>query len=743
MLLWEIEPYACGYYYSKHTDTARRIADGMLAFCRYMPLSIDPEIGFASIDRRTGTGLFDCKKKVEKPEALAEFLGVRFTCGDGIFVNKDNFDRETEEHPELKEDLQRLYEFFAPLHTYKIFTDTYSENEKLLHDNNTLWGGTWGGHSNPDYGMLIKLGTDGLREKIAKYRKINEGRDDFYEALLTVLDGIDILAGRFASLSGELAERDPKNAKVYRRIEKAFRTVPKKGATDLPEALQLFYLVFTLDGRDSPGTFDRYIGRFYDAYPDKAEAREMLEGVWRGFYKTRAWNLCIGGSDENWNDTSNALSMEILDIAGRMGCNTPNLTMRVHRNTSDKMLYKAAEVIGTGIGMPALYNDEVVCPALEDLGIPAGDSHLYAMNGCNQIDIQGKSHMGLEDGEACLLKCLEYALFDGKCLHTGRYAGLRTGDASKFSGFEELMDAYKKQVEFAVKKVVELSNRSQEIFAKNAPNPLRSLLLEGCIEKGRDYKSGGPLYNHGQILTEGLSDTTDSLAVLRHFVFESKKYTMSEVLTALEADYEGYEEMYREFGNYEAKFGNDNDEADTLGAEILRHYFTEMAKYRTFRDPVGGIYGGGMSTFQRTGRYGGTCGASASGRHKGSGLIADSIGAVPGRDTNGPTAVIKSALKYDQRLAKSGFVLQLKFDKKLFNTEKGREAFVNLVKTYFANGGQQLSVNVLSQEELLEAKKHPEEHRNLIVRVGGFSDYFVNLSDALQDNIIARSVQSF
>ena len=379
-------------------------------------------------------------------------------------------------------------------------------------------------------------------------------------------------------------------------------------------------------------------------------------------------------------------------------------------------------------------------PRPEDLGIPKKDSHKYVMNGCNQFDIFGKSHMGLEDGEVCLLKCLEYALNNGRCLITDECLGLETGDASEFSSYEKLFDAYKQQVDYVVKSAVRCANTLQQVFADTAPNPLRSILIEGCIEKGMDYKNGGPLYNHGQILTEGLADTVDSLAVIRHFVFNEKKYTMSDIITAMKCDYDGFEDMRLEFADFEGKFGNDIEWVDKIARDVQEHYFKLLLTHNTYRGGKSGIYGGGLSTFNRTGFYASMIGASANGRHKSDVHIADSCGACPGKDTHGPTALIKSALKYNQRLAKSGFVLQIKFDKKLFSSEKGKDVFEDLAKTYFEYGGQQLTVSVLSAEELLDAVKHPERHKNLIVRVGGFSAYFVNLNESLQKNIIARTM---
>lgn len=727
VMIKSIEPFAYGYYHCKDDNVSMKIAHGFHAVCKYVPISIDLNIGLPEVNFFSNT-----------PDKMP---GVRLHYGHGIECRSFILDEEIAQYPDFAEELSAYKAYFTPLVTYDIYSKSLSDLEWKLRTGNTLNGGFWGGHSNPNFYLFPYIGTDGLREKIRFYKEMNTEADALYESMLHVLDGIDILGLRFHNLAIEQMEKDPEHFEIYQDMAKAFEIIPQKPAYDFVSACQYFYMIFTLDGSDSPGRFDQYMYPFF-LKTEKEKAILVLERLWKGFQKNRAWNICIGGSDEHFNDDSNELTYEILNVAERNVADAPNLTMRCHRNTPEELLKRATDVIGTGMGMPALYNDEVVCPALEALGIPPEDSHRYCMNGCNQIDIQGKSHMGLEDGEIYLLKCLEYALFDGTCLITGEKLGLATGNAREFTTFDEILSAYFKQVENAVKITISMCNRSQKVFSECAPNPLRSMMIEGCMESGKDYKCGGPIYNHGQILTEGLADTIDSLASIRHFVFDTKKYTMGEVLDAIEADYEGYEDMRLEFLRYPGKFGNDDEETDALGGRVLSHFFNELLKYHTYRDPINGVYGGGLSTFQRTGRYGSSAGANANGRHSKDVLIADSIGPVPGMDKNGPTAVIKSALHYDQKLAKSGFVLHLKFDKTLFNTVKGKEGFLGLAKAYFANGGQQLSVNVLNTEELLDAQIHPERHGNLIVRVGGYSAYFVSLPKELQDNVISRTTQT-
>lgn len=721
------EPFARGYLACSSECMAMKIASGMYFMAAELPLTIYLSHGLAGM-LRPGCG-------------DAEELGVYFTYGDSIVVRREKLREKAEKYPGLREEYALIEEIFVPIETKKLVRDAYTEEERKLIEGNSLWGGHWGGHANIDHGSFIRMGTEGVRERIAKYRPLYPDKAEWYDALELSMDAIDVLGERYRRLALDMAEtaEDDDKRKLL-RIAKALETVPKKSATDFFSAVQSMYLVYTFDGVDSPGYFDYYM---YDYFKDadRAEAREILEGLWEALHDVRGWNLCVGGSDENWNDRTNELSHLIIDITREKGYQTPNLTLRWHRNTSDELLRTAAKCIAAGNGLPALYNDEAVCPALEKQGIPAADSHLYAMNGCNQIDIQGRSHMGLEDGEVFLLKCVEYALFDGVCQLTGEQLAPKTGDAAGFATYEELWEAFKKQVDFATETTIRLANRSQRIYAENAPNPLRSCLMQGCIESGRDYTSGGPIYNHGQILAEGLADAADCMTAIRHFVYDAKEITMAELLEALRTDFEGKEALRQKLLRYEAKFGNDNDEADRTAADIQKYFFGILTNYRTWRDPVNGMYGGGLSTFNRTGRYGRSAGASANGRHKGDPIIADSIGATPGFDRLGPTAALCSAMKYDHTLATSGFVMQLKFDKKWFNSPRGIDNFVTMVKAYFTGGGQQLSINVLDAEELLRAKQDPEHYENLIVRVGGYSDYFTKLEPALQDNIIARTIQ--
>ncbi len=704
-------PFYRGYLNSESTYKGKRIAEGLLLAAK----ETDFEINFK-------TGL--CSGAIEG-----------FSFGSGVYA--PDYEELLEYHPQDSEDIEYIREALKPHLLHLSPEINYNASQKASADEAYIWGGSWMGHAVPDIINLCKYGTYTLREKIVDYRKINAGREEFYDSLDITLDAIEAMGERIFKIAEEKIknEKNPDHIEKLKKIRDTFSHAPKQPCRDFAEACIVYVTYFSFDGIDSPGHFDQYMYEFWEN-TDPELRRRYLEAVWQFFQDTRTWNVCISGSDENWNDLTNDLTYEILDLVKTFRYETPNLTMRCHRNTPEKLMYAAYEAIASGTGLPALYNDEAVCPALERLGIPPCDSHRYVMNGCNQIDIQGKSHMGLEDGEVVIAKVLDFTLRDGISGMTGADIGLHTGKPEDFKSYDEFYAAFLKQLDAAVDMATELSNQAQELYSRDAPNPFRSLFIEGCVEKGHDYKAGGPVYGHGQILAEAIADTADSLAAIKKYVFEEKRFTLAELVAALDKNFVGYDEMYHLLKNSELKFGNDIYYVDIIAADFVNHFNQYLMTIPTFR---GGYFSGGCSPFVRAPEHGAVTPALPNGKKMGEVLIADSIGATPGFDANGPTALLNSCLKFDHTLAGSGFILNVKFDKEIFLSAHGREAFIALWKTYFNRKGQMLAVTVVSQEELLDAQIHPENHKNLIVRVGGFSDRFIDLDKELQDNVIART----
>ena len=693
---------------------------------------------------RVGLALLHAAKNIEirfsrrlLPETAFEtrYGSSGYSPSEGLWFNRDGILKLAEDFPGHSE---ILHYYIQELNIFRSKAKRlYSGPTEALNFSGAEWGGGWGGHSNPDYGRIVNFGTDHIRAIIAENCGKHPGEEWFYRSCGYVLEAMDILGERYRGCALENADKceSAEDRAFYLRMAKAFETVPKKPAYDFMSAMCAFMLVFALDGSDSPGRFDQYMYPAYLKTEDREEIADLLDRLWDYFHDHRSWNLCISGSDEYWNDETNELTYDILAMVRKKCYQTPNLTCRVHRNTPDRLWNAIADTLATGTGLPALYNDDTVCAALEKIGISPEDSHDYCMNGCNQIDILGKSHMGLEDGEVIFTKCLEFALHNGVNAMNGETVSVETGDPRTFATYERFERAFMDQLEYVTYCACSSANVWQHMRGVFEPHPLRSCLIEGCLEKGRDYRNGGPIYNHGQILAEGIADTGDSLYAVKKLVYDEKKYTMAELIDALNANFEGYEQIHHDFRSCE-KFGNDVEAVDRITARALNRFFAVLKRSNTYR---GGVFTGGCSTYCRAAGYGQKTAALPNGKRRGEPLLADSIAATPGRDTNGPTAQIKSVLKYNHSEACSGFVFQNKFEKKMFCSEKGKAAFIALAKAYFAGGGQQYTITVVSPEDLLDAKEHPENHRNLIVRVGGYSDYFVNLDDALQNSVIERT----
>ncbi len=715
------EPFARGYLNCESTHRSMRLAAGMYQAVKDSPLCIDNH------------GL---------PLSFFEFCIHNYDYGCSLHSDVWYMEDFTKKHPEDADEIRKIHELIAPHLTFDTgFERMYTEKHRQIQNDRVVYAGGWLGHAVPDYQGIFMYGTNHYRAKIQEYREKNRTQEnfdpEFYDALLLTLDTIELAGQRFT----EIAERELKDAKDPHRIaalEKIISTfdhAPSLPCRDFAEAVIVYVMVFTLDGIDSPGHIDQF---FYDLWTktEPALRQQYLEALWEFFHDHRVWNVCLSGSDEYGNDLTNDLTYAYLDLIEKYRYETPNVTLRWHRNTPNKLKSAVYHALTAGTGLPALYNDHAVVPALERLGIPKSDAHTYVMNGCNQIDIPGKSHQGLEDGQINIAKVLELTLHNGISNTSGNDLGLHTGDAASFPTFDAFYEAFLKQLDHFAETVCEMANMHQRLYAVESPNPLRSILIEGCIEKGLDYKNHGPIYGNGQILFEGIADTADSLAIIKKYIYEENRFTMAELIDALDKNYEGYEEMLHTFRMSELKFGNDIPFVDQIAANFVDRLNAKLLTLPTFR---GGHFSGGCSPFNEAAEYGMATGSLPNGKKRGESLFADSIGATPGFDTNGPTALINSCLNFDHTLPGSGFILNTKFDKDVFLSEEGEQTFLALWSSYFERGGQMMTVTVVSDDELRDAQLHPENHRNLIVRVGGYSDVFVNLDKELQENVIART----
>lgn len=414
--LVKIDPFLYGYFENETLEHGERVGLALLCASKNLPVKFSrqllPDTAFVTESGSSG-----------------------YAPSEGLWFSDENILKLSEEYPEHQE---TILHFIEEINIYRSKSKLLnSEITDALNDSGAHWGGGWGGHGNPDYGRIINFGTDYIRSIIAENRGKHPDENWFYNSCSYALDAIDIMGSRYHEEALKRAkECDNADDKTfYLRMAKAFRTVPTKPAYDFMSAMCSFMLVFALDGSDSPGRFDQYMYPAYLKTENKEEVIDLLDRLWDYFKDHRSWNLCISGSDETYNDESNELTYAILEMVRKKGYNTPNLTCRVHRNTPDKLWNAIADTLSVGTGLPALYNDDVVCVALEKIGINPEDCHDYCMNGCNQIDILGKSHMGLEDGEVIFTKCLEFALHNGVDAMTNEKISIETGDPVTFNSY--------------------------------------------------------------------------------------------------------------------------------------------------------------------------------------------------------------------------------------------------------------------------------------------------------------------
>jgi formate C-acetyltransferase len=625
----------------------------------------------------------------------------------------------------LEPEAAEIIEQWSPQTTAACFAraraERFTPDERLTIDEPSLgWGGGWGGHAVLGYDRVLADGIAGVKAWVADCAERN-GADpaaaDWYRALSFVCDGIA------AFIAGHGVD------------------VGAAGAADFRQAVQLFWFIHVLDNTDSPGRVDQFLLPWYMALAqtpsERAErARPILDALWRKFIACRTWNVCLGGQTPDGRDATNELTYLLLDCQAAHLAEAPNLSVRLHAGSDPALLGRCVEVIGRGSGMPALYNDEVLVPALCELGIPIEHARDYAMNGCAQVDIQGLSHMGLEDGELNLAKCLELALRAGLSPVTGRRAGAATLSPDRIPDMATLKAQLARQIEHCTELLTRHANAFQETIARTGPGLFRSLFVDPCVERGRDIKRGGPLYNHGQFLTQGIANVGDSLCAIDRLVFRDKRMTLAQLVEVLDADWAGHESLRAEVLRGLPKFGNDDPAADDPAAWATECYFRALRARRRWG---GGWYSGGVIVFNGAMGYGQHLAASADGR-RGGDPVADSIGAAAGRDRAGPTALLRSVARLPQQLGTSAMCLNVKLHPASFEGE-GVRKIGDLFATYFRLGGQQLQVNVVDAETLQAARDEPERHQDLVVRVGGYCARFVHLDPTQQDDIIARTTQ--
>ncbi len=584
------------------------------------------------------------------------------------------------------------------------------------------------------------------------------------EAMAVAADALIRYAERHGEKAKELAakEKDPQRKAELERIADVCFHVPKNAPRDFWEALQYYWfchlgVITELNTWDSfnPGRLDQHLYPFYkkglaSGTLTEDGARELLQAFWikvnnqpappkvgvtaeeSGTY-TDFCLINLGGVKKDGSDGANELSFLLLDIVEEMRLLQPSSMVQVSKKTPDSLLRRALRIIKTGFGQPSLFNTDAIVQEMLRQGKSLEDARSGGASGCVEAGIFGKENYNLT-GYFNLPKILEITLLNGMDPMTGKKIGLETGAPMSFVSFDELFEAFRKQVNHFVAIKIKGNNIIERIYAEYLPTPFLSLLIDDCIARGKDYHDGGARYNTSYIQGVGIGTVSDALTSVKYNVFDNKNISLEKLVEALRNNFEGQEALRQSFINKTPKYGNDDDYADRVMVSVFEAYYDAVNGKPNTR---GGTYHINLLPTTVHIYFGKVTGATADGR-RASEPLSEGVSPVQGADRQGPTAVVKSVSKMDH-LRTGGTLLNQKFTPELLADEEGITKLAHLVRSYFKLDGHHIQFNVVTAETLREARKHPEKYRDLIVRVAGYSDYFVDLGPELQDEIIRRT----
>jgi len=627
----------------------------------------------------------------------------------------------------------------------------------------------------PDYAMVLTKGLKGIKTDIEIYKsRIVLGDPDsldkwyFYEATLLCLDGFSKLAGRYASLSREMAakEANPERKTELQRMAESCDWVPDNPPRDFREALQAVWFTgvgIWLEGpmilNAPPCRFPQYMYPFYKKDKERGiiTDEEVIELLHFYFLKLNslaavlpphgfAWSqsrigqqLTLGGLTAEGEDATNELDFLVLEAQKRIRLPEPLVNLVYHDKLSEEFLHRCVDLIRTGVGQPAFHNVRVATEShLLYHKMTLEEARNIGIVGCVQGIIPGYED-GVWEARLNMAKIVELALNDGKDPVTGIQISVKTGTADAFKTYGNFHQAVMKQLEYIVPLARQISRISWNI-QRDFPLPFTSTLVHDCLEVGKNLTEGGARYPFGDgVNTVGLIDLANSIGAVKKLVFEDKKVTMKQLREALAANFEGYEDVQKLCLNA-PKFGNDDEYVDSIVKELTAKFYKEHQRWPDYNDRPVRPSAYSVTAHFALGRY---TGALPNGRFSGKALCDATVSAQPGTDKNGPTALIRSAAGAVDTVKYGNNHLNMKFHPASLAGAVGARNLLSLIKTYFDLGGYHVQFNCVSAEALKEAQKHPEKHRDLIVRVAGFSAFFITLDKGVQDEIIARSELTF
>ena len=629
-----------------------------------------------------------------------------------------------------------------------------------------------GWDSNPGYDViLMKKGMIDIqneaREHLKKLDYANPEDIDkiyFYKSIIDTTEGVMAYARRLSAYAAELAQKEtnPKRKAELQKISEINAKVPANKPSTFWEAIQAVWTIESLlvveenQTGMSIGRVDQYMYPFYKADIESGRMNDfeafelagcmlikMSEMMWitsEGGSKFFAGyqpfvNMCVGGVTRDGRDATNDLTYLLMDAVRHVRIYQPSLAARIHNKSPYKYMKKIVDVVRSGMGFPACHFDDTHIKMMLAKGVSIEDARDYCLMGCVEPQKSGRLYQWTSTAYTQWPIAIELTLNHGVPLWYGKQVTPDFGDVSQYKTFEEFDRAVKEQIKYITKWTSVATVISQRVHRDMAPKPLMSLMYEGCMENGRDVSAGGAMYNFGPgVVWSGLATYTDSMAAIKKLVFDDKKYTLAQLNEALKADFVGYEQVRKDCLDA-PKYGNDDDYADYIASDII--YFTEM-EHRKFKTLYSVLSHGTLSISNNT-PFGQLTGASANGR-KAWLPLSDGISPTQGADYKGPTAIIKSVSKLANDNMNIGMVHNFKLMAGLLDTPEGEEGIISLLRTASIFGNGEMQFNYLDNKNLIEAQKNPQMYRDLVVRVAGYSAFFVELCKDVQDEIISRTV---
>ena len=627
------------------------------------------------------------------------------------------------------------------------------------------------GHTAMD-GKMYRIGLLDLKARIE--RRISEldyiydpeatDKQQELEAMAISCDAAILFAKRHAELAEQMAktETNPQRKRELEKIADVCHHVPAHAPRDMWEAIQMYWFVHLgtvteLNGWDSmnPGHIDQHLFPFYqkgieEGTLTREQAKELISCLWIKFNNQPAppkvgvtalesgtyndfTNINIGGVDREGRSAANEISYMILEVQEELHELQPGLSIHISEQTPDDFLLAGIRVIRQGHGYPSVFNPDTYVREMTRAGKTLEDAREGGCSGCIEVGAFGKEAY-LLTGYLNTPKILEITLNNGIDPETGKQLGLETGNPCGFKSFEELYEAWHRQMVYFVNLKLSVNNYIERMFSLYAPATFLSLFIDDCIDKGKDYYSGGARYNTTYIQCTGLGTITDCFTTLKKHVFEDKRYTMEQILSACKSNWENEEIMRQYIRNHTPFFGNDEEYADAIAVRVYEDLVKAIEGRPNTR---GGETHLNMLSTTCHNYFGSVCGATPNGRFAHF-AISDGTSPSHGSDTHGPTAVIKSLGKLDQTKS-GGTLLNVRFVPALLKREEDMKKLGSLIRTYFKFGGHHIQFNIVDTATLLDAQQHPDQYRDLLVRVAGYSDYFNDMTEQLQNEIIART----